>query len=91
MKTIITSKTYLLWDALRTKRRLHTNLVVITTILNLNNIFNLTYRNGEVNEFQYVFKSTPTWVYGMKSKIHNKIENLLAKLDVSPQVEITHT
>ena len=58
---IITSRTYLLRDTLRTKGRLHSSLVAITTILNLNTIVNLAVRNREVDEFQYVPNYKPTW------------------------------
>ena len=65
MKTVITLRTYLLRDVLCTKSRLYTNLVVITTIFNLNSISSLAIKNEEVHEFQYVPKSTPTLAYGM--------------------------
>ena len=85
MKTIITSKSYLLKDTLCTKSRLNTNLIIVTIIVNLNSIFNLYIRNEEVNELRYVPKFTPIWTYGMTLKMQNKIENLLTKQDVSPQ------
>ena len=68
-------------DISRTKSGLRINLVLITTILNLNWIFNLKSRYEKVNNFQYVSKSTRTWVYGNTTKTHNKMEIFITKLD----------